>query len=66
MANNVQVYADPKGGWAVKGTGEDETETQRFDSKEEAVAAGERLAKEQGAELVVHDEEGMTEEKGSP
>ncbi|MCA1842142.1 MAG: DUF2188 domain-containing protein [Actinomycetota bacterium] len=66
MANNVQVYADPEGGWSVKGTGEDETGTRRFDSKEEAVREGERLAREQGAELVVHDEEGMTEEKSSP
>ena len=66
MANNVQVYADPEGGWSVKGTGEDETSTQRFDTKEEAVAAGEQLAKEQGAELVVHDEEGITEEKRTP
>ena len=65
MANNVQVYADPQGGWSVKGTGQDDTDTHRYDSKEEAVEAGRRLAEEQGAELIVHDEEGLTEEKSS-
>ena len=65
MANNVQVYNDPEGGWSVKGTGEDDTDTKRYGSKDEAVEAGRKLAEEQGAELIVHDEEGQTEEKSS-
>ena len=66
MANKVQVYRDPQGGWSVKGTGDEETDTQRHKSKEEAVEAGRRLAEEQGAELVVHDDQGLTEEKATP
>lgn len=66
MATNVQVYNDPAAdAWSVKVTGDEGSETQRFGSKEEAVEAGERLAKERGLELVVHDERGMKEEKRS-
>lgn len=66
MATNVQVYKDPAAdAWSVKVAGEEESETHRFGSKEEAVEAGERLAEERGLELVVHDERGMQEEKRS-
>ena len=67
MATKVQVYSDPaSAGWSVKVTGDEETETQRFDEKEQAVEAGRQLASERGAELVVHDEQGITEEKEKP
>jgi hypothetical protein len=39
----------------VKVTGDEERDTQTFSTKEEAVAAGERLSEEIGGELAVHD-----------
>ena len=63
----MQVYDDPTAdAWSVKVTGDQETETQRFASKDEAVEAGRRLAEERGLELVIHDRGGTTEAKGSP
>jgi len=64
MATKVQVYRDPAAeAWSVKVTGE---ETQRFDTKDEAVEAGRQLAGERGLEVVVHDEQGRAEEKEEP
>ena len=56
MATKVQVYPEPSGPqWSVKVTGDEARDTQTFSTKEEAVAAGERLAQETGGELAVHD-----------
>ena len=67
MATNVQVYQDPDGTrWGVRVTGEDETEPILFDTKDQAVQEGRRLADERGAELLVHDESGETEAKEQP
>ena len=67
MATNVQVYQEPDGTrWGVRVVGEEETEPKLFDSRDEAVEEGRRLAEERGGELVIHDESGKTEEKGSP
>ena len=67
MATNVQVYRDPDGTrWGVRVVGEDETEPRMFDSRDEAVEAGRRLAEERQADLLVHDESGETEAKDRP
>lgn len=66
MATNVQVYQDPAAdGWSVKVTGEEESQTRRFPTREEAEEAGRALAEERGLELLVHDDEGKTQEKES-
>ena len=67
MATNVQVYQDPDGSrWGVRVVGEKETEPKLFDSRDEAVQEGKRLAEERGGELLVHDESGETEAKEQP
>ena len=67
MATNVQVYRDPDGSrWGGRVVGEDETEPRMFDSRDEAVEAGRRLAEERQGELLVHDESGETEERDRP
>jgi hypothetical protein len=64
MATNVQVYQEPEGSsWSVRVVGEEETEPKRFDSREEAIREGRRLAEERSGELVIHDEGGETEAK---
>ena len=67
MATNVQVYQDPDGSrWGVRVVGEEETEPKMFDSRDEAIEAGRRLAEEREGELLVHDESGETETKDRP
>ncbi len=67
MATNVQVYQDPDGTrWGVRVTGEDATEPILFDTREQAIEEGRRLAEQRGAELLVHDESGETEAKEGP
>jgi hypothetical protein len=64
MATNVQVYREPDGTrWGVRVVGEEETEPRLFDSRDEAIQEGRRLAEERGADLLVHDESGETEVK---
>ena len=65
MATNVQVYREPDGSsWTVRVVGDEETEPQRFDSRDAAVEEGRRIADERGGELILHDESGKTEAKG--
>jgi hypothetical protein len=67
MATNVQVYQDPDGTrWGVRVVGEEETEPELFDSRDEAIREGQRLAEERQADLLVHDESGETELKDRP
>ena len=67
MPTNVQIYREPDGTrWGVRVVGEEETEPQLFDSRDEAVREGRRIAEERGAELLVHDESGETEAKERP
>ena len=67
MATNVQVYQDPDGDrWGVRVVGEKETQPKLFDSRDEAVQEGKRLAEERGGELLVHDKSGQTESKEKP
>ncbi len=67
MATNVQIYQEPDGTrWGVRVVGEEETEPKLFDSRDEAIKEGRRLAEERGADLLVHDESGETEAKDRP
>ena len=67
MATNVQVYQEPDSTrWGVRVVGEKETEPILFDSREEAIEEGRRLADQRQAELLVHDETGETEAREQP
>jgi hypothetical protein len=67
MATNVQVYQEPNGTrWGVRVVGDKETEPKLYESREEAIEEGRRLADERGGELLVHGETGETEEKERP
>ncbi len=67
MTTNVQVYQDPDGTrWGVRVVGEQGTEPNLFDTRDEAIREGRRLAEERGGELLVHDESGQTEAKERP
>jgi hypothetical protein len=67
MATNIQVYQEPDGSrWGVRVVGEKETEPRLFDSRDEAIQEGRRLAQEGGGELLVHDKSGETEKKEAP
>lgn len=67
MATNIQVYQDPGAGrWGVRVVGEKQTEPKLFDSRDEAIREGKRLAEERGGELLVHDETGETEAREEP
>lgn len=67
MATNVQIYQEPDGTrWGVRVVGEEETEPKLFDTRDEAIQEGRRVAEERGAELLVHDETGETEAKERP
>ena len=67
MATNVQVYQEPDGSrWGVRVVGEEETEPILFDTREDAIAEGRRLADQRQAERLVHDETGETEAREEP
>ena len=67
MATNVQIYQEPDGTrWGVRVVGEEETEPRLYESREEAIREGRRVAEERDAELLVHDESGQTEAKEHP
>ena len=63
MAKNVQVFPNGPGKWGVKIVGDQESPTKDFESKDQAVAEGKRLAEQEGGQLLVHDEAGLTEQK---
>ncbi|MEK0317760.1 DUF2188 domain-containing protein [Cohnella sp. 56] len=60
---NQHVVPHDKG-WAVKGEGNTRA-TRVTDTKREAIDAARKIAKNQGAELVVHDREGTIRTKDS-
>ena len=67
MSTNIQVYQDPDGTrWGVRVVGDEESEPDFFDSQDEAIREGRRLAADRDVELVIHDESGQTEAKGQP
>jgi hypothetical protein len=67
MATKVQVYQDPETSrWAARMVGDEERDPKFFDSREDAIRDGRRLAAERDLELVIHDETGEAEAKGRP
>ena len=61
MSQNAKAHhivPHPSGGWSVKRAGRPNL-TGHFDTKQEAVAAGRRISREQNTELVIHGLAGM-------
>ena len=56
------IVPHPDGGWSVKKAGRPDL-TGRFDTRQEAVAAGRRISREQNTELVIHGLAGMYQGK---
>ena len=57
-AASHHIVPHPDGGWSVKRAGRPHL-TGHFDTKQEAVAAGRRISREQNTELVIHGLAGM-------
>lgn len=51
------VVSNPNGGWDVKRNGADRASI-HADTKKEAIDAGRRISKNQGTELIVHNQDG--------
>ena len=56
------IVPHPDGGWSVKKAGRPNL-TGHFDTRQEAVAAGRRISREQNTELVIHGLAGMYQGK---
>lgn len=52
------------GDWGVRGAGNSRL-TEIFDTKAEAIDAGQEIAKNQKAELIIHDREGIIRQRES-
>lgn len=52
------------GDWGVRGAGNNRL-TEIFDTKAEAIDAGQEIAKNQKAELIIHDREGIIRQRES-
>jgi len=61
---NQHVVPTKDGAWAVRGAGSSRA-TKKFPTQNEAIAAGRRIAKNQGAELLIHRSDGRIREKDS-
>lgn len=68
MRTSVQVYQEPQGTrWGVRVVSYEPTiEPLVFESPDEAIREGHRLAALIGAQLIVHDGSGRTEAKAGP
>lgn len=58
------VVPDPDGGWDVRKRGSSRA-SKHFDNKEEAVAYGRKVSRNQGSEFVIHRRDGTIERKDS-
>jgi uncharacterized protein YdaT len=58
------VVRHPEGGWAVKKGGALRA-TKRFSTKQEAVAWGREVSRNQGSEFVIHRKDGTIQRKAS-
>jgi hypothetical protein len=62
MTTNIQVYQDPATRkWGARVVGNKETEPRLFDSRDEAIEEGRRLAEERGGQLILHHHNGTTQ-----
>ncbi len=65
MARSPNQHVVPrKGEWAVRKEGS-RRDTRRFATQEEAIRAARRIAKNQGAELLVHGRDGRIRDRRS-
>ena len=65
MPNRRNQHVVPaKEGWAVRSSGSQRA-TKVFDTQKEAIAAGRRIAMNQGSELLVHGRNGRIREKST-
>jgi hypothetical protein len=59
MAAAKSQHVVPRGGfWAVRKSGSDRA-TRVFDTQEDAISAGRKIARKQGTELYIHDRDGL-------
>lgn len=64
MGTNQHVTPHPAGGWQVKGAGNTRA-TVRTDTQAEAIGIAREIARNQGAELVIHRPNGQIRAKDS-
>lgn len=64
MGKNQHVTPHPDGGWQVKGAGNDKA-TKRTDTQSQAIEKAREIAKNQGAEVVIHRPNGQIRDKNS-
>lgn len=64
MGRNQHVTPHPKGGWQVKGAG-NERATVRTSTQAEAKSIARHIAINQGSEMIVHGTNGQIREKNS-
>ncbi|MBQ7766410.1 MAG: DUF2188 domain-containing protein [Lachnospiraceae bacterium] len=64
MGTNQHVTPHPDGGWQVKGAGNTRA-TVRTDTQAEAIGIAREIARNQGAELVIHRPNGQIRAKDS-
>lgn len=64
MSKNQHVMPHPDGGWQVKGEGNSKA-TARTNTQSDAIVIARGIARNQGAELVIHRPNGQIREKDS-
>lgn len=64
MTKAQNVVPAHQGGWNIKRNGAQRA-TKHFDTKAEAVNIARKIARNQGAELVIHDRHGRIQQKDS-
>ncbi|MGB9180509.1 MAG: DUF2188 domain-containing protein [Pyrinomonadaceae bacterium] len=62
--NSNHVVPDPNGGWSVKKEGASRA-SKRFDRKQDAVTYAKNISRDQGAEFVIHRQDGTIQSKDS-
>lgn len=64
MAKKNQHVVHRPGGWAVRGEGNTK-DTVKTETKREAIEAAREIAKNNGAEVVIHGKDGKIQDKDS-
>jgi Uncharacterized protein conserved in bacteria (DUF2188) len=61
---NTHVIASVGGGWSVRRSGSDRAE-KTFETKEEAVRYGRKVARARSSDLVIHRKDGLVSERST-
>lgn len=61
---NQHVTPHPDGGWQVKGAGNSKA-TRRTETQSDAISKAREISKNQGAEVVIHRQNGKIRDKNS-